>query len=91
MSRSEFDRAAARKADRLGLERWAPVLFVAGIIPPTAPLALIIGGGCCLVRRERFRAARPFSRMLALLGLAFAALWLLVGLLIGVLAWLAAR
>jgi len=63
-------------------ESWSVVLFIAGVIPCTSPLALLVGGCVMWFNRERVKYMRPLHKILAQLGLALSALWLLLALLI---------
>ena len=78
MSAEEYQQASDRRRSRGAFGSWAVVMLVAGIIPCTAPLVLLGGGVFYLVQRDQVRTARPFSRMLARLGLGIAAVWVLV-------------
>jgi hypothetical protein len=74
-TQEEYRRGERLKRHVGRLNRGAPFVFIAGIVPLLAPLALGIGGPFVLVHRRALATTRPIARTMISLGLGFAGLW----------------
>lgn len=83
LASEDYERESEKKQASAALNRLAPWIFVAGVIPCTAPLVLCIGGPYILFHaRDPMRRIAPLPRLLARLGFAIAGAWVIVGLLV---------
>jgi hypothetical protein len=58
-------------------------MFALGIVPCTAPIVILVGGPLLYVSgRRTLSRIKPSSRILATVGIAVAALWIVVGILV---------
>ena len=72
------DRSPHAESPRRISRRVPLVIFLAGILPPTAPLALAAGGLWALFRRRELRRLVGFDRVLLWVGLGCAAIMTLI-------------
>lgn len=75
----EYRRNEHSKLCRTRLNRSASWLFIGGLVPLSAPLAIAVGAPFVFTHRAGLASARPMARTMIGFGLGLAVLWVLLG------------